>query len=103
MANPARYYPKVENLDEAHEAIKQLHDHVYTLRDDLQAMRQSMTAMHESQQKTMAKVASLPATAPPGIVDNLAGVRIKVVTSPDQLTNGMTVKYNAATGQFEFS
>ncbi len=83
-----RHYPQLPKEHESLQpAFNELHTHLYELRDELQKMQGG---------KDSAKVEKSKFTG------DIQGIGIKAVTDSSSLQNGYTIRYNAATGQFEF-
>ncbi len=97
MPNVQRFYRQVTTIDDAHTAIKELTDHVYELRQRLDAHHEQLGKITTGS----ASAASKP-TLNSGLNSQIAGISVKSVTDPSTLKNGYTIRYNAATGQFEF-
>lgn len=92
-----RYYPQLEGVEGIHpevaRAVRTLYDNVYQLRGDQQSAAAGVKG-------------STSASATGGtsqFTGELQGINIKAVTDPSSLKDGMVPKYNAKTGQFEFS
>ena len=65
-------------------------------------MRDRLDKMEKSHGELQAKV-NKPQPAPPlPYSDNILGIKVTATTDPPSLKNGDTLKYNAATGAFEF-
>jgi hypothetical protein len=84
-----RYYPALPEgtHPDLAQTIKDLHDHVYDLRDELRAVQ---TKKAEETQPRKA------------FTQEIQGIQVKAVTDPSSLQNGYTIRFNSATGQFEF-
>ena len=95
MANPQRFYRNVGNLDEAKTAIHELTDHTYELREQMSAMKDDHAKAMDGVQKQISSLNS-------GLNSQVAGISVKSVTDSASLKNGYTIRYNSATGQFEF-
>ena len=96
MANAQRYYPpEPRTLTEAHEHLKQLTDNTYDLRERMDNLQKS----HEELKAQQAKPQPAPALP---YSDNVLGIKVKATTDPPSLQNGQTIRYNSATGAFEF-
>jgi hypothetical protein len=103
MANQQRFYREVNSLDDAKTAIKELTDNQYSMRDQINQHKTTI----DGHEKTIAghKQTIKQMQQRQSSNDNLQGIKIKGITSPGTggLANGMTLKYNSASGQFEFS
>ena len=96
MTKPAsdRWYPdrSVFHSEQAYNAHTQALDLIYGLRDEVRGMKR------QSPEKTKEK--GVPKEGPGSFKETyLAGILVK----PSVPSNGQSLKYNAATGQFEFS
>ena len=101
MANIQRYYPRVDDVKDAHEAIKQLHDHVYDLRSRLDGHDQKLNSHDQRIEQTDKKAQAADRKASAFTLD-LAGIKINAVTDTAGLQNGWSPKFNSSTGMFEF-
>lgn len=83
-----RHYPQLpEKHADLQEHFNQLHSNIYDLRDELQKMHASSTKSDSNK---------------PSFTGDIQGIRVKAVTDPSSLQNGFTIRYNSASGQFEF-
>lgn len=86
-----RIYPRLP--PDTHPAVVQafndLHDHVFSLRDQVQKMQSGATKQVASPEKK------------PFTLD-IAGIKVNAPTDSSSLQSGMTVRYNASTGTFDF-
>jgi len=87
MANKGRFYRNVTSIEEANVAIKELTDHTYDLRDQINGHKKTIEHMQKQQGLGTA------------LNSQINGLNIKAVPP----TNGQTLKYNAATGQIEWT
>lgn len=86
-----RVYPRLPagTHPEVVKAFNDLHDNVYSLRDQVQKMQAEKPQPPASQGKK------------PFTMD-IAGIKVNAPTDSSSLQNGMTVRYNSGTGQFDF-
>ena len=95
MAQPfnqtKRVYPRLPagTHPDVVRAFNDLHDNVYSLRDQVQKMQ-------AEKEKPAATESKKPFTL------DIAGIKVNAPTDSASLQNGMTVRYNSATGQFDF-
>lgn len=79
---PADTHPAVQD------AINQLYDHVYSLRGENETLKGRLNATSAPSAKKF--------------TGDIQGIQIKATTDPSSLKNNYTLRYNSATGQFEF-
>ena len=92
MANEQRFYRHVENLDDAKTAIRELTDHSYDLREQMDEMRAQHKSAIDGVQVQMKKLGS-------ALNSQINGLNVKGVPP----ANGQTLKWNASTGQIEWT
>jgi hypothetical protein len=88
MANENRFYRKVNTLEDAELAIRELTDHTYDLRKQIDGHKKTIDQM---QKQTSALGTALNT--------QINGLNVKAVPP----TNGQTLVWNAATGQVEWT
>lgn len=92
MPNEQRFYRHVSTIEEAHTAIKELTDHTYDL-------RQQMSEMKDAHAKAMDGVHKKVQELGTALNSQINGLNVKAVPP----AHGQTLKWNAATGQVEWS
>jgi len=95
-ANPTtgnRHYPTRQLTGPLHDDFRILYNHVYALTDALAAAHSRMAEMEKSHQALQQQVANGPSNT------KIAGLNVRA-TPP---LNGQSLKYNAATGQIEWT
>jgi hypothetical protein len=92
-ANANRYYPSPTKTGALHEDFRKLFDHVYSLQDQLTAAHGKLAEMESRHGKLSQQVANGPSTT------KIQGLPIKGVPP----MNGQALKWNAATGEIEWT
>jgi hypothetical protein len=88
MANQGRFYRKVETMEDAQVAIRELTDHTYDLRAQVDGHKKTI----EQNQKQISALGT-------ALNSQINGLNVKAIPP----TNGQTLKWNAATGQIEWT
>ncbi len=98
-----QYRPQLTGLPGVHpevaRAIQNAFDNLYSLRNEVQAMQAKPASGSAPTEKSGGKDAKTGEAK--GFTDNLSGIKIKAVTDPSSLQNGMVLKYNSSSGQWE--
>ena len=95
MPSERRFYRQVGSVEEAQTAIHELTDHTYELRRQMEEMRGQHAEAMAGMKKQVAKLGDLLNT-------QVAGINVKATTDALSLQNGYTIRFNSATGEFEF-
>lgn len=98
--NTDQYRPQLSGLihPEAVRAIQTAFDNLYELRGQVQNMQNS----GKSATDASAVGKDNASGSKPSVNDNINGVKIKGPTDSSTLKNSDTLRYNSATGEFEF-
>jgi hypothetical protein len=88
-----RYYPSAAKTGELHDSWRMLFDHMYEQQRRNSELSSQLDDLRKSHSALSAQVANGPSTT------KIQGLNVKAV----QPTNGQSLKYNAATGEIEWT
>lgn len=106
--SPKKWYPQLEGLvhPEVVSAVRVMFDNLYQLRDQQHTSQKAGAAPavtsrtgDSSGKGPEGGTSSLPDST---MATGIHGIRIQAATDPTSLKTGDTIRYNAATSQFEF-